>query len=178
MLDSSDVAPKKTATLDDILRSLSDLDAAPAVEFDPTEVVGDLKDKVDAIYKVMGRLKSEAARLDEIAEQFLMASKACEKNADRLKEYVIFTMRKHGFDKLPGKEFRVQMQKTTPSVEVEREAGPEDQLAFPHLVVRKTTYAWEKKKLREWIESGGSFEYGRVVQGNTVRFYINRGDAK
>lgn len=165
-------------TLDDILTALSDLDSAPAVEFDPAEVLGNLVDKVDAIHKVMGRLKNESARLEEIAEQFKNAAKGCERNAERLKAYVIFTMKNHGFEKLPGKDFRIQLQKTTPAMELDHEAGPDDALAFPVFVSRKTIYAWDRIKLKEYLQNGGSFEYGRLKEGQTARFYINKGDQK
>ncbi len=160
-----------------LLAALSDLDeAANPIEFDPAHVIGDIREKVDAIHTVMGRLKLEAARLADAAELFKQASKGVEKNLDRLEGYVLFAMKSQGFEKLPGVHWRAQIQATTPSIVATRDATADDLLDHPAFVRRKVEYSWDKKALKEHLANGGKFEYIKLQEGQTVRFYVNKGD--
>lgn len=170
-------APRTLAEILSILGNL-DLVSETSIEIKPEEILGDLKDKVDAIYTVLERLEREADRLDSIAEDFKLAARRVKENRERLKEYVRFTMTAQGFEKLPGNHWRLQLQKTAPSLAVEREATADDLLANPNLVKRTVSYAWDKNAVKEHIAAGGSFGCGKLVEGKTVRFYINRGEPK
>ncbi len=164
--------------LTDLLAALSNLDDAPHVEFDPAQVVGDVREKVDAIHKVLGRLAAERDRLREDADELAKASSQVERSRQRLFEYLQFSMLAQGFEKLPGNTWRVQFQKSTPALELEREANVDDFIATAALVRRTVTYAWNKDKVKELIAAGESFPHGRIVQGQHLRFYPNKGADK
>ncbi len=161
--------------LTELLAALSDLDNAAGFDFDPASVVGDVRDKVDAIKTVLGRLKMEAERLDEIGRDIRRAADQVERNHQRLEEYLLTSMRGEGFDKLPGNLWRVQIQKKPPALLVERLPTADDVLAMPELVERKIEYRWRKDDIKKFLTEGGEFPFGRIVQGEKVQFYINKG---
>ncbi len=163
--------------LAELLAALSDLDEAASVEFDPAQIVGDLKDKVDAIHAVLGRLDSESDRLSGIASQFTKASNSVANNRKRLEAYLLRQMQENGFEKLPGTIWRAQLQKKPPALIVEREANAEDAVQLPALVVRTISYRWDKGAVKELLSAGGEFKYGKIQQDKTVRFWPNKGEA-
>ncbi len=87
-------------------------------------------------------------------------------------------MRAQGFEKLPGNVWRVQFQKSTPALEVEREATAEDLLECPEIVRRTVSYGWKKDEIKALIAAGKPFAHGRIVQGQHLRFYVNKEGAK
>lgn len=164
-------------TLQELLLALGDLDNAQNVEIDPQTIVEDLKDKVDAIYTVVERLQGESARLAVNADRFKTASKQIEKQAERLKDYVAWNMEQQGFEKLPGINWKIQLQKSV-EVKAEREPVAEDALEFPDLVRRKISYSWDKTAIKEYWKKGGIFIYAHTVLNKSCRFYINKGEGK
>lgn len=165
-------------TLTELLAALSNLDEAPAVEFDPTQIVGDLKDKVDAIKKVLVRLELEHGRLLGLQCEIGKAAGQVGRNIDRLEDYLAFAMRSQGFDKLPGTMWRVQFQNSAPALEVERDATADDLIETPALVSRTVKYAWKKDEIKSYIAAGNTFQHGKIVQGQHLRFYINKEGSK
>lgn len=162
-------------TLAEILIALNDLDNAPTVEFDPHEIKEALHDKIDAVRAVVGRLKNESARLSEDAEMLEKASRAVERNADRLKQMVLWNMDQQGFEKLPGHLFRAQIITGAPSVKIVEEASAELALAFPEFIERKVTFQWSKAKIKEALTAGVDFAYGHLVANRYVNFFANKG---
>ncbi len=164
--------------LTELLAALSNLDEAGEVEFDPQQVVGELKDKVDAIHKVLGRLKAEQNRLMEEAEKIAAAGRDMQRQHFRLTEYLAFAMRSQGFDKLPGQMWRVQFQKSAPSVQIDREPAPDDFIANPAFVNRTVRYSWIKDEIKAYIARGNEFPDAKIVQGQYLKFYVNKEGAK
>ncbi len=166
-------------TLEEILARLSDLDNAQVnVEFDPENIAGELNEKVDAIKIVLDRLQGESARLRVCAEEFARAAKTVENNAERLKEYVLYAMQQNGFEKLPGKLWRLQVQKAAPALVTEYSPTAETMLEMPSFVERKVGYSWNKEQIKEHLKAGGEFRYGSLRDSYYVRSYVNKGGAK
>jgi hypothetical protein len=163
-------------TLETILARLSDLDNAQVdVEFDPAEVVGELAQKVDAIKTVIDRLEKESERLDEAATSFAMASSAVKNNAKRLRNYVQYSMQSHGFEKLPGTLWRMQLQNSAPALKTTKDPDAENAVYMPEFVRRKVIYSWDKDAIKESLAKGASFEYGSLVESKQLRFYVQKG---
>jgi len=160
-------------TLRELLNRLRDIDddLLPE-EFDPAEVVGDIKDKVDAI---KWRLDSWAASAKMIDEEYIAQLRqkrdAILGKAERLKQYVQFQMVTNGFEKLPGEMFRVQVQNSPKSVETKELATPQMFLNYPEYVVQKTTYDWNKEALKEALNKGEVLTFAEIKQGKHIRFY-------
>lgn len=90
------------AAVDDGMIELSQSDMA--------ETLGSLKDKVDGIYEVISRMKSEQDRLKSEIDNFTAKKKALENAEQRLKDYVVFAMDQDGNVKLQGNRYTLQMQ--------------------------------------------------------------------
>lgn len=160
-------------TLRELLSKLRDIDddLLPE-EFDPAEVVGDIKDKVDAI---KWRLDSWAATAKMIEEEYIKPLKqkqaAILGKAERLKDYVQHQMIANGFEKLPGEMFRVQVQNSPASVVTKDFANANFFLQSPDLVIQETTYKWDKEKIRQKLESGVELSFAELKKGKHIRFY-------
>lgn len=164
--------------LTEILNKLADLDDASEeiVPEDAAQIVGDLADKIDAIRVTIRRLEGEEMRLCKDAQEILAAASQVRRNCARLESYLLFAMRAQGYQKLPGKIFRAQIQKSAPALKIDREAGAGDMLLFgENMVKRDVTYAWRKDPIKKLIADGGKFEHGRLVQGEYVKFYVSKG---
>ncbi len=158
-------------TLDQLLSLLSNLDQDQAIEFEPDQVIGDLREKVDAIRTVQQRLRMEEERLRENAAELTRAAQAVKSNRERLDSYVVYAMQSNGFDKVPGKYWRMQKQRTAPSVITDHEPGPDDALRFGEFVERQVTYKWNKPLIKGALESGSPLDFAALKENTTVRFY-------
>lgn len=145
-------------TLSAILDKLKQIDDDLNPEdFKPEEVVGDLKDKVDAIKWRIDTWNAEADALDAWVEQLKRRKESMLKKSDRLKEYVVSEMQKHGYETLPGEMVRVDLRKAQPSLKIDTVADATAYLLYPGFVVQKTSYMWDKTRIKESIE-GESLE--------------------
>ena len=134
-------------------------DEMPAEDFDPAKVVGDLKDKIDAIQWTIGYWDSEAARIDaDYVKEFMKKRDSFRNKSLRLKEYVKFQMISHGFDKLPGKYKGYRIQNAAPILEIKNEANAELYLQHSDLIEQKTFYSWKKPEIKALLQSN-AFEF-------------------
>lgn len=165
---------QKPLSLDELLLALSSLDDAATLEFDPAQIVGDLKGKVDAIHTVIGRLDAEQDRLAGIASQFSKAAAGVYNNARRLEAYLLASMQKHNYEKLPGELFRVQVQSGADALDVERNPSADDYVKDPDLVTRKVSYAWNKDKAKEKLLAGESLPDMKLKPVKYLRWYVQK----
>lgn len=181
-------------SLADLLRLLSESDEALAINIDPAQVVGDLKDKVDAIKVVLDRLKFQETWCRQRAAPFLSAAQSCKSNHDRLKEYVAFTMSANGFEELPGATQRIKMQRSPPSLAfTQPEANVVDFVKYPtYVTMHRSYYTWNtsevetalKDKMAQQLDdetmktirefSDPSIPFAKLTFGSHPRFYLNK----
>lgn len=160
-------------SLSELIKQIRDIDddMLPA-EFDPAEVVGDIKEKVDAIKWRIDTWEAHAKMIDEEYIKALRQKReAILGKVQKLKEYVQFQMVTNGFEKLPGAMFRVQLQNSPKSVETKEFACAKMFLNYPEYVVQETTYKWNKESLKESLENGEILTFAELKQGKHVRFY-------
>lgn len=160
-------------TLRELLSKLDHLDDEnlPA-DFDAASLVGDVKDKVDAIKWRIDSWLNEAKQIETqwIAE-LSRRKEALEKKALRLKEYLHSQMNEHGYDKLPGKMFRVALQKAAPSVEVFEDPTAQHMLTYPDYVVQSVNYRWNKDAIRERLQNGSDLSFAKLRHLRYVKFF-------
>lgn len=160
-------------SLKDLLDKLSHIDDdLPPEEFDPALLVGDVKDKVDAIKWKIDAWEAEAENIQKnwIAE-LKRRSDLLKKKAERLSDYMKSQMMEHNYEKLPGNMFRAQIQKAKATVLVDMEPGPEHFIAYPELVVQKINYAWSKDAIKDKIDNGTELAFARLKESKCLRFY-------
>lgn len=164
-------------TLRDLLDKLAQIDDEMLPEdFDPAQIVGDVKDKIDAIKWRIDQWNTQADNIDENWIKPLKAQQeSLRKKAERLKDYLYSQMSQHGYDKLPGKMFRAALQKASPSVDISEEAGPSHMLAYPEFVVQDVSYRWDRKTIKERLQNGTELSFARLRQTRFLKFYTVKG---
>lgn len=135
-------------TLAGLLTNLEDSEDN-LVAFDPQTIVGSVKDKIDSIHFVLSKMKSTTEYLKEIAKPITAKAKAIDVSRDRLREYVAFQMKEHGFENLPGNKFKASLRSNPERLVVIHENGPTTQEAmlFPHLTKTRIEFDWDEEKI-------------------------------
>lgn len=161
---------KVKESLGTMITKLAGLESAPD-DFDPAVLVGDVKDKLDAIRYQMLKWDSEADKIEEeIVQPFQRSADSLRKKSERLGEYVKQEMLRHGFDKLPGRIFYAAFQKTAPVVSVEYEADAKAYEAYPEFVEKEDSYRWARRKIKEAIDLGNKLPFATLRQNRSFRF--------
>lgn len=166
-------------SLGEMLELLKDLDDDMLPEqFDPAILIGDIKDKVDAIKWKMDDWQYKS---DMIWDQYITPLQrkinSMLGKMDRLKAYIESEMKRLDVEKIPGKLFRIQLQNSPKSLTVRVPADAHMYLNYPDMVVQNTSYNWDKEKIRSHIEAGETFTFAELKQSKHIRFYA-QGDSK
>lgn len=163
------------STLSQLSSALVALDEEMDAEsFDPAQLVGDLKDKVDSIKFKIDEWESQAKNLDENwIKPLTQKKKMLEKKADKLREYCAFVLRRDQIEMLPGNAFSLKLRKSE-AVEVDREPNPIEAVNFIDLVNTTITYAWKKKALADKIKAEGPLEWARIKNNFSAQFVVRK----
>jgi len=171
-----------TEPLKEMLAKFADIDRLmdENEDFDAAELIGDLRDKVDAIKYRIDTWESEIEALQTAwIDPLTVKKKALQSKIDRLKEYCRFYMKQNQFTKIPGNAFELREQILAPLVKT-APAGPKMALDFPTLCKAKpNVYAWDKNKLREILKDPEQAEiyksYATLQPNSCFRFYTKKG---
>jgi hypothetical protein len=159
------------------LLNLIDDDLAPE-EFEPEAIVGEIRDKIDAI---KWKLDAWQAHADSIQTDWIdpltKRKKALEGKIERLKDYCTHVMTRDKVTSFPGNAFRIDLRHRQ-SVECKVAAGSTDALTYPEYVKTKITYDWDKIKLLEKLRQGESLDFASLKTKNYVTFPVAKGKAK
>lgn len=168
-----------TISMDELWDNLESLDADEYEDdFDPEKVVGDIKDKIDAIrYQILKWEKQADLIEEEMVKPFQKRVQSLRNKAEGLTNYVKSQMAAKGYDKLPGKVFCAAFQKSKPSLSVAYEADDSAYESYPEFVVRETTTRWDRKKLAEYLNQGNKLSFATLKPARSFRFrIINKGN--
>lgn len=154
-----------------LLEMLKTADEFMSEEVDFSELLDLTGEKVDAIKYVDERLEAQELLLKRREEELAQMRKGVAANRERLKKRALEAMQFHGFEKLPGKQYRAQIQKSPPALVLVRESATvDDVLEYPKFV--KTVYEWDKIAIRDELAKGPSpFPLAYTQCGEYVRFY-------
>lgn len=119
--------------------------------FDPAELVGTVKDKVDNIHRILEKMKSSSDYLKAVAKPLTNKARALDNAHSRLREYVAFHMKDKEFDTLPGNSYRVNLQYSKPTFDLnaEREPTALDAQLYKGFVRTEVSFSWDKEKIEE-----------------------------
>lgn len=147
-------------------------DDMPAEEFDPAKVVGDCKDKVDAIKWKIDSWEAEANAINNWIKALVDRRNALGGKSDKLAKYLKEQMLEHGFQKLPGNIWRAQVQNIADKVELLRLPEAKDVLSeFGDLVRQKIDYSWDKRATADKLKSGEKLPFAYLQPNKSLRFY-------
>lgn len=166
-------APVPSMTFEGMLATLSQADEMLLSDFDPAQVVGDLRDKVDAIDFVLKRLDALTSFFKGAAEPYLVKKRAAEAAQRRLRDYVARVMAEHGYDRVPGRACRAQLHDAQPSLEITAPPTAADYLERPELVEMVRSYEWKRDALKDALLDGRlpDCPFATIRHGKYVKFY-------
>lgn len=149
--------------------SMIDDDLAPE-EFEVEEIVGEIRDKVDAI---KWRIDSWLAHADAIQKEWIdpltTRKRALEGKAQRLKDYCAWVMAKDQLTALPGHAFSLQLRQST-AVETEVSPGPKEAMEMPVYCKSRVTYQWDKSAIAEALKAGKELPFAKLKVNKHVLF--------
>lgn len=151
------------------LRTIDD-DLAPE-DFDPAALVGDLRDKVDAIKWRIDTWEAAAAKTQDWIDLLEARKKSLNGKVERLESYVKIEMIKNEFESLPGHVLKLKLQNNAPKVVVDAEANAQNFIAYPEIVKQKVTYDWDKKTMLQAMKEGHQYPFAKLEVGKQIRFY-------
>lgn len=162
----------KEMTLNEILTTfdtIDDPDAAPLTPVQLEALQNALLDKVDAIKFVLDSWTDIANRHNEYAKDHLEKKRAYEKRVDRLKEYVVYAMRRNDFEKIAGEEWKVSVRR---SEVIETTGDPTEAYAelYPDLVRHKIE--WNKSEIKSLAKLGHKFPFAEIRENYSPQFSV------
>lgn len=163
----------KSKSLNEILAALAQIDdELPPDDFDPATVIGNVKDKVDAIKWRIDKWESDAKM---IREQWIKPLNdrvaSLLRKSEKLSEYVKQQMIMHNFEKLPGNMFTAALRKNPPSLKLAAEPTADLFLDFPEYVKQlPVEYEFDKERLREDLKAGKEISFAHLDQSTRVSF--------
>jgi hypothetical protein len=140
------------------------------------EVIKALPTKVDGCAQYLDSLDDEITRAKDYSKKFSELAKQIEARKERFEGYLKHSIESNGFEKLTGDAFQMTIKKNPASVITKRECDGPDWLEYPQFVTSKVSYAWDKKALKEGIESGDKVatELAELVQKTSLKVGIKK----
>jgi hypothetical protein len=128
-----------------------------------------IAEKLDGYSFIMDRFENEAAFFRTKADTFARVSKGLLLFQDKLKERVKLAMVAMGKDEVKGNEVRFKLSNSAPKLVIENESMLP--AAYQKIV---QTVVPDKEKIREDLSIGLSVEGCKLVNGKSLRSYINK----
>jgi hypothetical protein len=165
-----------TKTLKEILNQFKavDHDQLPD-DYDPEELIGDLKGKVDSIKHKVDEWEKEAELMQEYSKEFAARAKSIINKRDRLIAYVHYQMSSNEWEKLPGEIWEIKWKLNPPRLVIDAEANASNYLHHAEFMQQKTSYNWDKNKIKAAIKAGDKFDFAKNVQDKKIVFKIKKG---
>lgn len=120
--------------------------------FNPEELLGNIREKVDDIKFVKDFFGSRITYYKEIIAEFSAILQSLKNNEERLNAYVLASMKQSDFLKMPGNKFRVD-HISFEKFGIDREATADDKIEMPELVEVKRIYSWKKEAVEAAFEA-------------------------
>lgn len=155
------------------------IDSSETEEVDLALIQGVIKalpTKVDGCAQYLDSLEDEITRAKDYSKKFSDLAKQIEARKERFEGYLKNAIEGNSFEKLTGDAFQLSIKKNPPSVITKREADAADSLNYPNFVTNKITFSWDKKALKEGIESGDKVANGlaEIQQKTSLKVGIKK----
>jgi len=139
-------------------------------------VIKALPSKVDGCAQYLDSLEDEIARAKDYSKKFSDLAKQIEARKERFEGYLKHSIEANNFEKLTGDAFQMTIKKNPASVITRRDADAADSLNYPNFVTSKVSFAWDKKALKEGIETGDKVatELAELVQKTSLKVGIKK----
>lgn len=128
-----------------------------------------LPQKVDSCVFVLDRLKVEIEFFKSRAAYFKKVADSLESGRERFVDYVKANMKAHDLTELTGEEFKLKLQKSAPSVEIEDENKID--AAYKN---EKITYSIDKVRIKDDLAMGIAVKGASLKHGEYLKPYPNK----
>ena len=126
-------------------------DAMGDPNLDMPGLIGDVRDKVDALNAVLNRIEATAQYLEEMAKPLIAKARALKNNHARLTTYIVESLEKNNVSAVPGNAYKLALVRASiPSLKIEP-ATPESFTAWPDFVQIQRSYTWDNAKVKDFL---------------------------
>lgn len=129
-------------------------------------VEGEIEYKADAYAKVIKQMEADAEALKKEADRLSERKKAIDKNIDRIKKALEASMIATGKTKFKTELFNFSIAKNPAKLElaedIDMDSIPAEYITFAQPTIDKTA-------VKNAIKAGESFEWAKMVQGESLR---------
>lgn len=168
---------EKSLTLNQLLMKLTEADDDLA-EFDFTaeaDLIEAGRVKVDNYKYVLDKLEALEAVYDKWLKEYQAAKRTVAANRERLAKHLVAVLQQNGFDRFPGNQFQVAVQRATPAVELKvSEPNPQLKIKYPDYI--RVKYEWDKTAIRDGLKTGdtSAAELAALKETFYARFSIKK----
>lgn len=143
------------------------------------KLVGDVADKIDSIRFVLSHFEAESDRLKKIIDEFAKAKKTVDNSFERLKGYVIYSMKNNNMPYLEGEKFTVKLTQSE-ATETKGECDEKTYLKFlkQNISVVKKSFQWDKTEIKRLLKSDQADlvkDIAEIKINNSVKFSPKKG---
>jgi hypothetical protein len=144
-------------------------------DFDPAQVVGDVRDKLDAIkFKIDDWLGKAEMLKTQWLEPIMKERNALIKRAERLEDYVRFEMEQNQFEKIPGNLWSARFRLNPPSVNITMPATADLFWDFPNYVKETVSYSFDREAIKADIKAGKEVPFASIKQTKRLEFVARK----
>lgn len=159
------------STFQELMRQIATIDDAQEIKVDVEALVGNLRDKVDSIQHVASQLEAMEQYFKAKAEPYLAAAKSAARERKALRDHCAYVMQAENFERVPGIDWRMQLQDSPMSIEYVRAPTAQDWKDNPQYV--RLVREWNKEAIANALKAGLQLPFAVAHKGKHVRFYLN-----
>jgi uncharacterized protein YoxC len=168
--------PQKTEPFYDLVQKIENADELLAdPNFDVDKLVDDLKNKVDGIDKIILWAKGRRDDYKKVGQSYTKQGVAMENTIERIRTRMAEVMVAEGVMSYPGKNRRVDVKYSKPTLVITAEASAIMHLKYPDLCKVTKTYSWDKKAVEAALRAEElDDDIAIIKEGNPfVKFFNN-----
>jgi len=138
---------------------------------DYIRIVGDLKEKVDAIKDFFSRCDAEADRLkNDYIKPIQTRIKQIEKQKESFNKWITATMKQYDMPLIHGDLFTLRLEERSDIEIDEVDITPTFYLEYKDMI--KRSYAWDRNEVKRLFKSGKDFPFCREITKNNIKFTV------
>jgi len=152
--------------------ALAAADQDEQIQVDVEGLVRDLVNEVDRVKGIKDELEAMEDYFRRRAEPFLAAAQSCASEKKRMIEGAKAAMLQSGNDRMPGKDWRIQINNGKEIVEINEVADSYHHVFYPHYC--RLRYEWDKDKIEEDLKNGVKLPFAELKRLKSLNFYLNK----
>jgi hypothetical protein len=137
---------------------------------DLQRLLGDIKDKVDAVHLWESKLKAEAERVGNEIKQLQIRKRTIDNSLKRFREYLAYSLEENNTPELIGKSWTIKLRQRK-SVSVKDEPTSDDYIKLLDINQKlvERSYKWNANELKSAFKTDPE-TFGEYVNESTSKF--------